>query len=113
MAISINNTTITRVQYQGAYYRTVVRNGTTVFNLSNWTYIGTSGSNSFSTSYDYGCCFNSPSQVPVGQLASYLNSAFPVAQYGATVILVQVFAQTSFGGQFFVRNEFYRINQTA
>jgi hypothetical protein len=113
MAISRNNLTITRVQYQGVYYRTVSRNSVTVFNLSDWTYIGTSGSNSFSTSYNYGCCFYSPSQVPVGQLASYLNSAFPVAQYGATVMLVQVFAFNPDFGTFFVRNEFYRINQTA
>jgi hypothetical protein len=115
MALIVYGTNITRVSYGGSFIRTVVQNGTTLFNLSDWTYIGTSGSNSFSTSYNYGCCYFNAGSVPTGQLSWLVNNNFPnIAQYGAnTVALVQVFAVNPDFGTFFVRNEFYRINQTA
>jgi hypothetical protein len=109
MGIVRNGTAINRVQYQGTYYRNVVRNGTTVFSLSDWNFIGGFASNSITTSYFYNQNFFSPSQVPFGQLSWFLNSNFPVATYGATTVaMVQVYALINWNYTF-IRNEYYEI----
>jgi hypothetical protein len=118
MAISRNNTTITRVQYQGNYYRTVIRNGTTVFNLSNWTSVTPRSHNIF-TQFVYNNCYNSANEVPFGQLSAFLGSNYPVSDYGANqVAMVDVYAlifnNFSFNCQFqFIRTEYYQIFQNA
>jgi hypothetical protein len=85
MAIVSNSTTITRVQYQGTYYRTVVRNSATVFNLSDWTGTGNTGF-SLTSSYNGGN-YNHPNLVPGFSLGSSLTSSFPPQNYGAGTIL--------------------------
>jgi hypothetical protein len=112
MALIVNGTTITRVAYAGSYMRTVINNGTTLFNLSDWTYIGTSSSFTINLG-DYNHDFyNFPSQVPEGVLSSYLTSSFPVQNYGATVVgQVAIYAYINFSYTF-IRYEYYRINQT-
>jgi hypothetical protein len=112
MALIVYGTNITRVSYGGSFIRTVVQNGTTLFNLSDWTYIGTSSSftiNLGNYNHDF---YNFPSQVPEGVLSSYLTSSFPVQNYGATAIgQVAIFAYINFSYTF-IRYEYYRINQT-
>ncbi len=112
MALIVNGTNITRVSYGGSFIRTVVQNGTTLFNLSDWTYIGTSSSYTINLG-DYNHDFySSPSQVPEGVLSSYLTSFFPVQNYGATVVgRVAIYAYINFSYTF-IRYEYYRINQT-
>jgi hypothetical protein len=114
MGILRNGTTITRVQYNGTYYRNVVRNGSTVFSLSDWNFVFGFASNTVSTYYNYGGNYTNPGQVPLGALSSWLNSNFPVQIYGAgTVIMVEVYATVYGQAWYFVRNEYYEIYQNA
>ena len=55
MPVDFNGTRMTRVQSNGVFQKVVVQNGTTVFNLSNWIYVGNQyGSNvQFSSTYTY------------------------------------------------------------
>jgi hypothetical protein len=119
MALIINGTNITRVSVNSVFVKTVVQNDTTVFNLSDWSYDGTSGTFTHSAgTYTYGF-YSSPLQVPVGQLSSYLNTNFPVQNYGAgSRIQVEVFAYVLDPNTFeyvymFIRYEYYITTQTA
>jgi hypothetical protein len=88
MAITRNNQTITRVYYNGTpgriYYRTVIRNGTTVFNLSNWTPRSAAGY-TLSSTYNLGN-YNHPSSVPSNTLGTTITSGFPPENYGSGTI---------------------------
>lgn len=118
MALFASGTEITRVSVGGVFVKTVVQNGTTVFNLSDWTYLGTTGSYTVGLgTYSYGN-YAYPSDVPTGQLSSFLTTSYPVQNYGAGVVgRVSVFAYIFdiAAGNFvytFIRYEFYKVTQT-
>lgn len=118
MALIVGGTTINRVSVNGTFMRTVVQGTTTVFNLSDWAYDGTSGTYTVSLgTYTYGF-YTSPSQVPTGQLSSFLGTTYPVQNYGAASrgqVAIFAYIQDPFTFQFnymFIRYEYYIINQT-
>jgi hypothetical protein len=112
MGLNVGGTNINRVSVGSTFMRTVYSGATLIFNLSDWTYIGTSSSYTINLG-DYNHDFyNNPSQVPEGVLSSYLTSSFPVQNYGATVVgQVAIYAYINFSYTF-IRHEYYRINQT-
>lgn len=112
MGLNVGGTNINRVSVGSTFMRSVYSGATLIFNLSDWTYIGTSSSYTIDLGTYTDGFYNSPSQVPEGQLSGYLTSTFPVQNYGATVIArVAVFAYINFSYTF-IRYEYYRINQT-
>lgn len=95
MPLNINGGIKTRVQANGVYMRTVVSNGTTVFNLnSTWTYLGLSSASvtvtfagtfnytaSGSTSTGFTLC-NQQTANAANSGAILLSTTFPVQNYG-------------------------------
>jgi hypothetical protein len=94
MSLNINGGTRTRVQANGVYMRTVVSNGTTVFNLNPfWSYLGLSynsvtvtfggtlTTNTQFTSTGFTLC-NQATSLAAANGANLLASSFPTQNYG-------------------------------
>ena len=94
MPLNINGQNKTRVQANGVYMRTVVSNGTTVFNLNSfWTYVGLSynsvnvtfaGTLTTSTNFTstgFTLC-NEATSLSAGNGANQLANSFPTQNYG-------------------------------
>ena len=94
MPLNINGGNKTRVQANGVYMRTVVSNGTTVFNLNAfWTYVGLSytsvtvtfggtlSTNTQFTSTGFTLC-NQATSLAAANGASVLGGSFPTQNYG-------------------------------
>jgi hypothetical protein len=94
MPLNINGLNKPRVQANGVYMRTVVSNGTTVFNLNAfWTYVGLSYDSvtvTFAGTLNTGTQFtstgftlcNQATSLAAANGANQLASSFPTQNYG-------------------------------
>ena len=94
MPLNVLGQNKTRVQANGVYMRTVVSNGTTVFNLNSfWTYLGlqygsasvtfagTLNTSTTFTSTGFTLC-NQATSLSAGNGANQLANSFPTQNYG-------------------------------